>query len=90
VPGLEGMDRSGMDVVREDGRAAHVEELVRRPPDGYRTVVGERGLKLSEGTRRRVAIERAMAKAAPMLILDEAPLGSIPIPRSWSKTRCGG
>lgn len=61
-----------MDIVREVGRGAHVEEFVARLPDGYDTLVGERGLKLSGGQRQRVAIAQAMAKAAPILILDEA------------------
>ena len=61
-----------MDLVSRVGRAAHVEEFVSRLPDGYDTVVGERGLKLSGGQRQRVAIAQAMAKAAPILILDEA------------------
>jgi ATP-binding cassette subfamily B protein len=60
------------DVVHEVGRAAHVEEFVYALPDGYDTVVGERGLKLSGGQRQRVAIAQAMAKGAPILVLDEA------------------
>ncbi len=70
--GIEGMRVPDLDLVREVGRAAHVEELVNRLPAGYDTVVGERGVKLSGGQRQRVAIAQAMAKSAPILILDEA------------------
>jgi ATP-binding cassette, subfamily B, bacterial len=69
VDSLGPPDRELVDTV---GRAAHVEEFVSQLPDGYDTVVGERGLKLSGGQRQRVAIAQAMAKAAPLLILDEA------------------
>jgi ATP-binding cassette subfamily B protein len=56
----------------EVSRAAHVYDFVADLPDGYDTVVGERGLKLSGGQRQRVAIAQAMLKRAPILILDEA------------------
>jgi ATP-binding cassette subfamily B protein len=70
--GLEGVDGVDMDLVRRVGRAAHVDEFVSRLPNGYDTVVGERGMKLSGGQRQRVAIAQALAKRAQILILDEA------------------
>jgi len=53
-------------------RAAHVLEFVEGLPDGFDTLVGERGVKLSGGQRQRVAIARAVLRDAPILLLDEA------------------
>ncbi len=58
--------------VEEAARAANIHDFIVGLPDGYGTVVGERGAKLSGGQRQRIALARAFLKNAPILILDEA------------------
>ncbi|MEU8804913.1 ATP-binding cassette domain-containing protein, partial [Spirillospora sp. NPDC048819] len=58
--------------IRQAARAAHVTEFVESLPNGFDTLVGERGVKLSGGQRQRVALARAILRDAPILLLDEA------------------
>jgi ATP-binding cassette subfamily B protein len=67
-----GRPEASREDVERAANLAQIDPFIRALPDGYDTMVGERGLKLSGGEKQRVAIARTILKAPPILILDEA------------------
>jgi ATP-binding cassette subfamily B protein len=67
-----GRPEAAREEVIEAARAAHIHDFVEALPDGYETMVGERGLKLSGGEKQRVAIARAILKNPRIFVFDEA------------------
>ena len=70
-----GAPGASFDQVREAARAANAHDFIMALPQGYETILGERGATLSHGQRQRVAIARAALRPAPILILDEPTTG---------------
>ena len=67
-----GNPRAGREEVIRAAETARVSDFVSKLPDGYDTIIGERGVRLSGGQKQRIAIARAVLKNSPVLILDEA------------------
>lgn len=65
---LDATDEEVMDAAKR----AHCDDFIRKLPEGYDTLVGERGVKISGGQRQLISIARAMLKHAPILMMDEA------------------
>jgi subfamily B ATP-binding cassette protein MsbA len=81
------------DASREDvetaAKKAHIHEFIVTLPQGYETLIGERGTKLSVGQRQRVSIARAFLKNTPLIILDEPTSASDPGPERHLKESLG-
>ncbi len=64
--------KASLDEVKQAAKMAHIYDFIESLPEGWQTVVGERGLKLSGGEKQRVAIARTILKRPPILLFDEA------------------
>ena len=66
------LNNSSEEAIRQAAESAYALEFIEKLPDGFQTVVGDRGIRLSGGQKQRIAIARAFIKDAPILIFDEA------------------